>query len=719
MRCPLIPYPAPYTSASTSMAKRPSSAPKGPPLLSLPSPLLHLITSFLPISTKLASLTHLHPSFPPLTPSSFHPNTLHLTPSTFRAIDLQPPLLSLLSHIPRLTSHLDWDADEEFDANPRYPLAPSPLNCVASALPHLTSLHLSVTGDTAWVASLLHRLCASDGGAFPCVRTLRVEVRVVAEERVVLGWRGLGGGFPALRELRLDKVELDQASFARLCALPLRVLDLRCCALYALDHVPVSATAGLSASQVPVCKEWRSLLLPDSSAVYEPVLCRLLERYVDSVLAGEEGEGEGRKVAGESEDEAEADEGRFLTHLTYNARLALETLRLLASLRSLTSLDLSSCPAATNDISLASFYDPASFQPLLPRLRRFLHWSTLPLVHSFHKLQVASKLQSVYGAYLGFLSAYSAQLTVLELVVPQSVPFISVLLLQLLDCSSLFALKLVGKLFPASPARLEAASPPRPLLQLHSLCLQSVPLFVGEMGAFVLLCPALEDVELSNLPLCASDALHALAHGCPLLRRLRMLGCNGDTLRRRKETELNSCATLLTSSSSANLARSSSSSTLLPCLTFLQVTPTQLPPLLPLLASLPSLRYFDHAASTNYLPLENLHLLAALPHIAGVNCGRMELEGEMSYFFEGSGRSREDEDGDGGEGEAWGWRERVKGVLAMKGEFLRQCSTWRGFVEERRFAQRTNGREAFFRALQEADGDVLKVARSGRGGRVT
>ena len=703
------------------MAERSSSVPHGPLLLSLPPPLLHLIISFLPLSNKLSAYSHVHPSLPPLTPSSFRHNTLHLTPSTFRALELYPTLLPLLSHIPSLTSHLSSSDDEAFDVNPSHPLSPSPLPPLLSSLTHLTTLRLSLTGDTAWTSSLLHRLLTST--PLPHTRTLHLTLHLSSDHRLIPNLSHLSAAFPSLRHLHLQGAELDRASFAGLCGLRVRVLDVRMCTLYALEHVVVRGEeegggGGEGGVVVPGCGRWRALMLPDSSAAYEPVLCRLMETYVDTVLAGGGGGGEEKREEKEvqaEEEEEGADDGPLLSHLTYNARLAPHTLRILTGLRSLTSLDLAGCPTASDDLTLSSLYT-SSLQPLLPRLRRFLHWQPLRFVVSTRNGQRTSTLPAVYAAYHGFLTAYSEQLRVLELVVPQSVPFISVLLLQLLHCPLLNALKLVAQPFPATQTRLEAtSSPPRPLLQLHSLSLQSVPLFVGELGAFASLCPALEDVELSNLPLCPPDGLSALARGCPRLRRLRMLGCNGDMLRRRKETELNSCGSLLTSSSSATLTRPPLPA-LLPCLTFLQVTPTPLPPLLRLLLPLPCLRYFDHAASTNYLPLQCLHLLAELPHLAGVNLGRLHMEGGANAFFERRGMREEGEwDGDGDE--AWWWRERVKSAVEMKRDFMRQCSAWRPFVVERRFAGDMDGKAAFFQ-WQEREATGVKVDKSGRGGRV-
>ena len=660
----------------------------GYPLLALPPPLLHLIAAFLPLSTKLSSLSHLSSTYPlPAIPSFSH-DDLPLSIAAFRAFERWPHTLHLLSHVSSLTATFRQEDDEAFDVNPRHPLAPFPLADVCLPLHHLTTLRLRLVGERNWLNAFLRGLVRASK-AFGHVRSMALSFDVACEERVVLEFGGLAEAerFPSLTALRLDKAELDQRGFLLLCAMrQLESLDLRRCSLYVLDHQP-APSAPCGPVELTVSPRWRSLLLPDSSASYEPLLAALLTVYVATVINGRDGMERG----GEDEDEGEQKVRLpLLSHLTFNARLTLDTIRLLTSLTSLTSLDLTDCHMSAHlDLSTLCSRDG---RPLLAHLRCLLLWRSVlqPRPRDKHGA-------SLQEAYATFLSAYAGQLRVLAMGLPKSMPFAGVLLGHVLLCSQLRVLRLWGQQLPV-PARepVHAVGPPPPLVHLHTLSLQELPLFATEVGVIAELCPALADLELQALPLCAADALPQLARCCSRLQRLRLIGCNGDALRRRKETELNSSALL--SSSFAHSSRSSPTSPPFPALAFLQMTPTNLSPLLPLLSSLPSLRYMDHAASTNYLPIEQLHLLAPLAHLDGINLGRMVMDGRVAELFEDRKRRPEAEGEDHGGEERWS--EEVKVLVVLRKEFMAQCSAWRAFVRERR-ADGGDGRAAFFALLED------------------
>ena len=204
----------------------------------LPPVLFAAVLQHLPLTEKIASLTHISRRFPALTPPCFRHDALTLDRLTFAAWRSSPALRYLLSEV---TAVLLNDAD--------WKVRGSRSRVVKSLLPPRTpsqSFAFPAAGTL-----VLDGLCPDFGeaeltallatGCFPQLHTLRLTAVMEGNSRLcsAQALQSLVSYIPGLRTLILQPhlQPLDRTAFRLLCALPLTQLELSGCYMDSSDHL--------------------------------------------------------------------------------------------------------------------------------------------------------------------------------------------------------------------------------------------------------------------------------------------------------------------------------------------------------------------------------------------------------------------------------------------------------------------------------------------------
>ena len=323
----------------------------------------------------------------------------------------------------------------------------------------------------------------------------------------------------ALRHLTLDNHCIDHRTFVLLCELPLTHLDLSGTKLVrslSSDVTSPSSSARLVDGSVQrFGSSWCTVLLPKAKQeADEEVIDAVLTAYFDSV--------ESCAVIDSERDVNRCQSSpAVLEYLNCNSQISSGVFSNLASLTSLTTLDLDGVRVNADTLEVSPFFTPS----LAPRLPHLVHFIS-PRNYREDKDQ---QLQSVNQSYLSFLIAYSSQLRTLRLKVPDTCLCIEVVN-AVFKCHQLRRLTLALYSYAHSEENTVEtpelpATPAVPLLHLHFLKLHGLPLTDAGLAALLLACPHVEDLKLAKSDMLTMDGLEAVGLACPLLRRLTIKSC--------------------------------------------------------------------------------------------------------------------------------------------------------------------------------------------------
>ena len=276
-------------------------------LLRLPSPLLALVLQLVPLPDKLAQLTRLHRSFPPLQPAHFAFDCLSFTPQLRAAWHSSSRLQQLLSGV-RAVQFLDTVVAQRPDCGAEVgwrvptvqheeqeeqhweavilttPLSPSP--STFTAVQQLIVQVLPATGECP--KGVMGPLFAAPAGAYAHLHSLYIEALHHRELMLPLQAAFVRPllSLPCLRTLQLEadpRNPLHWTAFRLLLSLPLVHLDLTQMEV----DIPVTARQFLDGSEVaslPITDTWQVLMLPDIGKEGDSrneLLGGLLQQYMD------------------------------------------------------------------------------------------------------------------------------------------------------------------------------------------------------------------------------------------------------------------------------------------------------------------------------------------------------------------------------------------------------------------------------------------------------
>ena len=504
-----LPHPAYRVRCVSAASTSPPFVHDLPYLLSHVPGLLTVIGPYLDLHTKLTQLPRLHGYFPQLPPACFQTDAVDLSsPPLLLALTASHPRRALLRHVAAIAFSAPAKPDPSLLSQRVLSLFTPPHSL---DFPFLHTLALSMEQQAGYALSQLF----SSPTSFPSLRTLRLSTNQPYPSTPDDRWDVSAlARLPVLRSLTLAGVGLSPASFLFLvCSLPLQSLDLSDRVLLTRfgaedSDLPV---AGVAQSSTP-----HTLFLPDYDADKDGAL-------IDSVLAGLAQQSVAKDWP-PTEMRTSTERDRGLAHLQLACtKLSDATIGHIASISSLATLDLV-CSPLINPLPL---YDAATNTPRLPALRHL----SLTGVSDCEEEINAQVISAMLGAHLSFLLSYSRQLHILELDVLELWPYTSEhvmpFVMVALQCQQLRALRLSGERQSHSifkPEQLSAPpllQPAGPLIHLHSLCFDSLPIDEADLSIILEHCPSLQDCRLKRLDsLAVEDALLTLGGKCRLLRRV-------------------------------------------------------------------------------------------------------------------------------------------------------------------------------------------------------
>ena len=499
----------------------------------LPTVLLDLVLTYLPLPCKFRSVTRLSRHFPQLTASAFQHDVLYLSYPCLRWLgrtsDLNMALFDQLRVMVLPSS--DWFAHRRgvelgplltrvLSSSPTIGQPFSALRVLSLWLPADDSLQLNRT---------LHSVSTSFAASLPLLHTLRVGVPyspLLHGERmdttaVVCGWLPR---LPSLRHLTLAGTGVDARSLFILFSLPLLSIDMRECGSIPRTVVGSYADAALLA----VSGALRRLCLPAAYAEergWDAHIAQLLQRYAERAQSnaadmaageGEEHEAVPTKVA--------IQPAWQLKSLRYERDTLPTWLRFATALPSLTSLHISSFPDRD---ALRSFFTAAT-PASLPHLTRLV----VPVIDV--ETERADNAQ-IDESCLAFFPLFAQQLRYLTPTsLPASARSCQRLFASVLTCTKLVTLTVINDIALGQPFTLPARIHPLPQLEklyIHSPTHrngQPSHLQHADVVRLLQACPAVTDLLLS-LPNASINLLPAIARSCRQLRTLTILS-DDDTL---------------------------------------------------------------------------------------------------------------------------------------------------------------------------------------------
>ena len=514
-------------------------------LAQLPSELLTIVLTYLPLSCKFRSLTRVSHDFPTLTASAFQYDHLDLSGdslallssgNTVHRVALFSQLRSAAfirhsitdhsgSQVYRILSSSSLDAARPFSA----------LRALCLTIPEIGNTYFVFAKDR---DLLLSALC-SFATSLPQLHTLFFASSLL---RLGVGERPGDSVFvssdwlarlPSLRHLTLA-VGLEAPVLFRLFALPLLSLDLQHCRS---DSNITGRDGGidLEAALESVSGTLRRLYLPPHA--HQPYLIT----YVGSLLI--------RYAERTQSLEQQTDVSRTwrLEHLHFPPLSSKMSYQLALGIPSLTALHLS---AFFDREQLCTFFSVAS-PACLPHLRRL----TAPVTDPESRRQDEA---NIHQSCIAFFPAYAHQLQHLTLMhLPSSARSCELLFASVLSCSRLVSLKLISDVAVGHLIVLPARVLSMPLLQ--KLCIHAVAHRSGrvahlqhaDMVRLLAACPALLDLSLT-LPNASVNLLPAIARSCRQLRILRIRS-DDNTLWELNEELMSAASTLLPGGAFASL----------------------------------------------------------------------------------------------------------------------------------------------------------------------
>lgn len=400
----------------------------------LPPPLLTLVLHFLPLPDKLAQLTHIHHSLPPLTPATFSFDSISVTRPLLAAWHSSPHLRHLLStaravlsqdsivvHRPEKTDELGW-ADRMYENS--MPLTPSP-----RSFPAVQQMQLCVESPSdSRPQGVMAAPFDVTGMEYAHLRSLHVELHRDDREN---GRLPLQAAFvrpllslPSLRTLQLSSEKpatFDWASFRLLLSLPLTHLDLSSMRVNIICNMETFAqgTVGFSLPLQPITAMWQVLNFPQMRTIDESQRVDIVSTVLRDYMEDRGGTGEGALEQIAVEDVCTEEEISCLSRLSTLRSIEL-TLHKDADVSAydFTSLCRMASSSVVNSLSLGSPSLSSSVivpsAPAFPLLRHLSVVSAVPTPEGSTATH-ARDMSNIMLQHVDLVSCYSATLVCLKL----------------------------------------------------------------------------------------------------------------------------------------------------------------------------------------------------------------------------------------------------------------------------------------------------------------
>ena len=511
------------------------------PVEQLSSALLTAIGPFLTVREKLLHLTRLSRSFPSLTPACFRRDEINLNSTLIDTITAsrrnqqlfsQVQSLSFIHQQPRSDEH--GNEGEKEKANGIEPqlrrsivyqqlahlLRPSSSPTPStSVFPALSSLTLVVGPQLS--SSLCHSLFVSLSALVNLSKLYFATHEKDAGERVTSVALAELRHCHSLRHLTLSNHAIDHRTFVLLCTLPLSYLDLSGTKLVrALSSdvtSPTSSARLVDSSAQCFGSAWSAVLLPKAKQeADEEVIDEVLSAYFQRVDAHAMVDDDSGCASSQNSSSL-----AVLEYLNCNSQISSGVFSSLASLTSLTTLDLDGVRVNADMLEVSPLFTP-SLAPRLPHLVHFISPRN-------YRDDSEKQLQQVNQSYISFLVVYSSQLRTLRLKIPYTCLCVDVVN-AVFKCHQLRRLTL--KLYSYAHSEENdvetpelPATPAIPLLHLHFLKLHGLPLTDTGLAALLRACPNVEHLKLAKSDMLTMDGLEAVGMLCPLLRLLTIKSC--------------------------------------------------------------------------------------------------------------------------------------------------------------------------------------------------
>ena len=331
----------------------------------------------------------------------------------------------------------------------------------------------------------------------------------------------------SLRLLTLDNHAIDHLTFILLVTLPLNYLDLSGTKL--VRSLSSDVTSPASSSRVlegvpeGVGSRWCTVLLPKAKQDGDgEVIDAVLNAYFQSLDTPRHGLTDMERTDSNTRYQPSP---TILEYLNCNSQLSSAVYSCLASLTSLTTLDLDGVRVNADTLEVSPFFTPS----LAPRLPHLLHFISPRNYREVGDDDKEKQLQRVNQFYLSFLAAYAPQLRTVRLKVPDTCLCIEIVN-AVLKCYQLrkLTLSLYSYVY-SEESTVESPeipiTPLTPLHHLHFLKLHGLPLTDAGLAAVLRACPNVEDVKLAKSDMLTMEGLEAAGLLCPLLRRLTVKSC--------------------------------------------------------------------------------------------------------------------------------------------------------------------------------------------------
>ena len=526
---------------------------------------LTLIAPYLFPRHKLTQLTRVCRSFPHLSPACFRGDQLDLSERTavvLPQLSRQHSTLALLSLVADLRCVYKVDDDERAAVNAHFlalfdAATPQPVVSPACTFPFLRSLALTVPSDNPY---FLQRLFAHTPSRFPHLTTLDAGCESTETDLLRLDVQLLCNHAPALTSLTLRCCSIDGRSLRLLCSLPLLKLDCtdQVDALLDVDDVEDNNVQSTEEQTVGTATHsLRVLLFPSLQPMFTAprrlqlrLVNHLLQQYTAPASQSPEPSGmeedewkDGREIERRSS-------GLVALHL-FGEDLPLNTLGIIATLTTVTWLDLSDCCVC----SVLSLLDNTR-KPRLRALRHFtapvpasVEWTEEDMDEEEEEEEEREELAAVgelpgrgWASWAAVLSAYAPQLQLLEHNLParnflaEGIPLMEAVLtahdlrelslgVSYKEAEAEEAEEEIGEQQNVGWARWfgPLCSPQRiPLQHVGDLVLYALPLRNDELSNLLQLLPNIQDCRLADMWRLTIDVLpHFTA--CRGLRRLEVI----------------------------------------------------------------------------------------------------------------------------------------------------------------------------------------------------
>ena len=477
-------------------------------LQSLPVQLREHALSFVPLRDKLLQLAHLSHDFGRLTPACFSENGLELSAAAVMVLTQSASLRRLLSRVRDVSVSTEhWRQERRAGASE-----------LAQSVPPLLRLFsqlqtLSVEVDTPWgrrhetVIALWDVLPSLP--QLPLLRSLSIGGQSVGRKRRVISLSELAllSGLPSLRSLTLRNMPLPAGSLSLLCSLPLEHLDLRDADLGdgpghlrdarpVMTDEPAPLTAGVSSTL-------RRLHLPDP--------CWWREQEIRRVLAAFGSDRIGRELRRRPVQLELAD-------IRHGAAVRTELQQLQLRIPSLTAISLVVAPGVSLSLQ------PASAGLMLPQLRCVsLELRSHP---GWRVRRRRGRLAEVAAECVGFLQSCSSQLLRLDVTELPCLPAAAAVLEAAFHCQQLRRLELQRAEGEEKKTTSSTAVSFTPLPQLHTLKLRNLDISAAQLSALLCACPAVEHIELYDMPTFTLELLPVIGRSCRRLKQLDAQRCS-------------------------------------------------------------------------------------------------------------------------------------------------------------------------------------------------